>query len=139
MIPVALPTRLPIRTDGTLLGVWQDAELVVAGLWLLLFGFLLRHRQGRAPLLDRVPGLHWLGEISYAYYMSFALVETVQASIWRMLHRVPTEQKLLYSVITKILTVALAVAVVQLVEQPALRAFGRRDRARRFAPLNVVA
>lgn len=65
--------------------------------------------------------------------------EPLQASIWRMLHRVPTEQKLLYGVTTTILTLALAVAVVRLVEQPALRAFGRRTRARRLAPSNVAA
>lgn len=150
MIAVALVARLPIRIDGTLfvaggvviglLGLWHDAELVVvAGLWLLLFGFLLRHRQERRPLLDRMPGLRWLGEISYAYYMSFALVETFQASLWRMLHRVPTEQKLLYGVTTTILTFILAVAMVRLVEQPALRAFSRRAKARRLARSNVSA
>lgn len=54
--------------------LWRDT-LVVVGLWLLMAGLVCAAREGRKPLFAWVPGLTWLGVVSYAYYMSFAPVE----------------------------------------------------------------
>lgn len=107
---------------------FHDA-LAVAGFWALLAGLLVSSAQGGRALLGRVPGLVWLGEISYAFYMSFAFVETVQATAWRYAKVDPTHARLLYGVSTTALTFGLGLAAWWLIEQPALRAYaGRRRR-----------
>jgi peptidoglycan/LPS O-acetylase OafA/YrhL len=103
---------------------------VVAGLWLVLAGLLIAARQGRAAKLARVPGMLWLGGVSYAFYMSFAVVETGQAFVWRRLALAPADWPLLYVGETTALTLALATLAWWLVERPALR-LGRHLAVRR--------
>ncbi len=110
-----------------------SAEVVtIVALWLMLTGLMLAGQQGRGGLLARIPGLHWLGEVSYSYYMSFALVETLQATLWRRLDVLPEDHKALYLFSTTALTLAVATLAWLLVERPALRAYGmvtqRRER-----------
>jgi peptidoglycan/LPS O-acetylase OafA/YrhL len=105
-------------------GTLSDAPVVtVVGLWFLLGGLLLASRQGLSPVLARIPALYWLGELSYSFYMSFAVVETLQATIWRDLRFDPTRQPLLYGATMTLGTLALAVASWRFVERPALRGF----------------
>lgn len=106
--------------------------LAVFGLWLGVAGLLVAAEQGRPPLLARLPGLLWLGGLSYAFYMSFALVETVQANAWRRIDAAPSDRPLLYVLVSTALTLGLAVAASRLVERPALRA-GRHLARRRPA------
>ncbi len=112
----------------------------ITGLWCLLAGLLLAARQGRKPLLGRVPALAWLGEISYSYYMSFALVETLQATIWRRFDTDPADHQLLYIVTTTALTLATATLSWWFVEKPALRTFAAyvRRRGRRVAMTDTM-
>lgn len=100
--------------------------LVIYGLWMLLTGLLLRATQGGASVLGWIPGAKTFGELSYSFYMSFAFVETVQAKLWRSLHLVAGDQKLLYGVTTFLLTLALSLMLWNGIEKPALRAFARR-------------
>jgi peptidoglycan/LPS O-acetylase OafA/YrhL len=95
----------------------------ITALWFVLAGLLLAARQGTKPVLARVPGLRWLGEISYSFYMSFALVETIQASLWRSYGVDASRHPLLYIISSAGLTLGLAVLAWRLVERPAMRAF----------------
>lgn len=132
---VALAGAL-MAVAGTLTKViaapWAGDVATITGLWLVLAGLMLAARQGRPMLLGRVPALAWLGEISYSFYMSFALVETLQATAWRRLDADPGAHPALYVVTTTALTLAMATLSWRLVEKPTLRAFAaytnRRER-----------
>jgi peptidoglycan/LPS O-acetylase OafA/YrhL len=95
----------------------------VTALWFLLAGLLLAAQQGRGIVLGRVPGLHWLGEISYSYYMSFAIVETMQATLWRRLALQPPQHPFLYVLSTTAMTLLMATLSWMLVERPCMRAY----------------
>ena len=95
--------------------------LVVAGIWLALAGTLVGARQERPQVLVRVPWLRALGELSFAFYMSFAVVETVQAFAWRRAGVLPADQAGLFIAMTGALTFGLAIALRAFVERPALR------------------
>ena len=115
-------------------GCWLGSNTVaIAGLWMYLAGLMRANLERRPGLLGRLPGMVWLGEISYAFYMSFALVETFQSSLWRAAGVSPTEAKLAYGVTATAMTLALATLAWALVERPSLRAFAawrRRTPAR---------
>ena len=114
---------------GLAIGAGARDWLVVCGLWLALLGLLVAAQQGRKPLLAWLPGMVWLGTISYSFYMSFAVIETAQALAWRRLGLLPPEHVLLYAVSTTALTLALATITWRWVEQPA-RHLGRARRQR---------
>jgi peptidoglycan/LPS O-acetylase OafA/YrhL len=133
--------RLPRRLNGywlaaaggsgaVLAAIAGSETATIAALWVLLLGLLLAGEQGRRPALARVPGLRWLGEISYSYYMSFALVETLQATVWRHLNLLPEEHRLAYMASTTAGTLTLATLAWALVERPSLRAFAAISRRR---------
>jgi peptidoglycan/LPS O-acetylase OafA/YrhL len=111
--------------------------LTIIGLWLGLAGLMQAHQQGRPVVLARIPGMVWLGEISYSYYMSFALVETLQSTVWRRLDIEPSQAKLIYAIGTTAMTLGLATLAWWLVEKPALQVFAAYRR-RRAAPPNDV-
>ena len=116
---------------GTGALVFDGAEvLVIYGLWMLLAGLLLHAYQDGAPVFGWIPGAEKFGILSYSFYMSFAFVETVQAKIWRSAHLLPDNEKLLYGVTTFLLTLGLSLLLLNFVERPALRAFGRSRRIR---------
>lgn len=71
-------------------------------------------------MLVRVPWLRALGELSFAFYMSF-VVETVQAFAWRRAGVLPADQAGLFIAMTGALTFGLAIALRAFVERPALR------------------
>ncbi len=117
----------------------NDEVATIAALWLMLAGLLLAGRQGRGAVLGRIPALHWLGEISYSYYMSFALAETLQATLWRRLDIAPPQHPGLYVLSTTALTLAIAVVAWLLVERPALRAYAQLTQRRTRAHLGSPA
>jgi len=92
--------------------------LVVASLFALLAGLLARAGQGRGNWLGRLPGLVFLGTISYSFYMSFAVVEMVHAVFWRRWEIVPADHPLIFSLTTIAMTFALALTLWRFVEQP---------------------
>jgi len=99
--------------------------LVVAGIWCLLAGLYVAGLRGGRTLLARLPGLMFLGAISYSFYMSFAPVEMVQASAWRRLGVEPAAHPLLYVLTTTALTLTLGSLAWRFVERPAQRRAGR--------------
>ena len=108
----------------------ENEMTIIAGLWSLLAGLMAAARQGRGAVLGRVPGFVWLGEISYSFYMSFALVETIQAGIWRSADADPAASPLLYVFTTTVAMLVIATLTWALVERPALRAFAATARRR---------
>jgi peptidoglycan/LPS O-acetylase OafA/YrhL len=118
---------------ATVAGAIADLpSMTILGLWFALAGLMLAGEQGRPKLLGRVPGMRWLGEVSYSFYMSFALVETLQATIWRRLGVAAAQQPALYVLTTTALTLLVATTLWWWVERPSLRAFAawsRRPRA----------
>jgi peptidoglycan/LPS O-acetylase OafA/YrhL len=106
----------------------------ITGLWCVLAGLMLAARRRQPAVFARVPAMAWLGEISYSYYMSFALVETFQATVWRRVAADPAQHPLVYVVTTTAMTLGIAVLSWRFVEQPSLRAFAgyARRRARRM-------
>lgn len=107
---------------------WET--VTIAALWFFLAGLMLAGRRGRKSLLGGVPGLAWLGEISYSYYMSFALVETLQATVWRHFDASPRQHPVMYVLTTTALTLGVATVTWRLVEMPALRAYATFTRRR---------
>jgi len=119
--PDALPGRplgIAAAALTVLAGLWAGDAVVVAGLWLVLWGMLLAARQRRPPLLGGIPGLLVLGTISYAFYMSFAPVEMVEAFAWRRIGAEPAAHPLLYLGLTASMTLALGLLAWRYVERP---------------------
>jgi peptidoglycan/LPS O-acetylase OafA/YrhL len=112
--PWLAPAGLAVLVAGLWLG--RDA-LAVAGLFLLLAWLVARP----TPILAPVPGLVFLGELSYAFYMSFAAVEMVLAVLTRRLDVTPADHPAAFALVTTAATFALALALRRWVEQPALR------------------
>jgi peptidoglycan/LPS O-acetylase OafA/YrhL len=98
---------------------------VVAALWCVLAALTAGGLRGRR-VLDRVPGLRWLGELSYSFYMSFALAELAAVALLRRVGALPAEAPAAYAALTTALALALAIALHRWVEQPALRRWGPR-------------
>jgi peptidoglycan/LPS O-acetylase OafA/YrhL len=109
---------LGLATAGLLF--WRD-WVVVAGLALVLAALVLAARQARPAALARIPCLLRLDGLSYAVYMSFAIVETAQAVAWRHFAVAPSRHPLAYGLLATGLTLALAALLSRVVERPAQR------------------
>lgn len=92
--------------------------LVVAAMFCALAGLFARALQGRRPLLAHAPGFVFLGTISYSFYMSFAVVEMIQAVLWRRMGIPPSDHAIIFSLTTTAATFALAVLLWRFVERP---------------------
>jgi peptidoglycan/LPS O-acetylase OafA/YrhL len=90
----------------------------VTGLWLILSALAMQADAQRPPMLSKLPFLHFLGILSYAFYMSFATVELLLAQIYRHEGWDPANGKLTYAVAMTLLTFALALALHFVVEKP---------------------
>ena len=121
----ALPAWRPVRwlTVGgsvalvlAVLAPWDT--LVVAAMFCVLAGIFARGLQGREALLARLPGFVFLGTISYSFYMSFAVIEMIQAVLWRRLAILPGDHAIIFAFITTAATLALAWSLWRFVELP---------------------
>ncbi|MBV8592424.1 MAG: acyltransferase [Acetobacteraceae bacterium] len=99
---------------------WLPDTGVVAALATLI-GSLVVIGHGGGRVLDRVPGLRFLGGLSYAFYMSFAVAEMLLGTGFRATGLSPSEQPALYVAAMTSLTLSLAAALSFGVERPALR------------------
>ncbi len=132
LVPAQLPGRALVLAGcvAALLAVHLGRDwMVVAGLAVALGGLLAAARQGRGGLLP-IPGLRALGEVSFAFYMSFAIVETVLAFAWRRAGVAPAERQFLFVALSTAVTLGLALALHGCIERPALR-LGRSLAAER--------
>jgi peptidoglycan/LPS O-acetylase OafA/YrhL len=98
---------------------------VVAALGAVLAGLARRGMAARMPLLLRVPGLHALGLVSYAFYMSLAPAETMLSVGARRLGIDLAAHAALYAALNFALTLTLGGLAYRLVERPAQRRLGR--------------
>ncbi len=129
MAAIPLVERVQRRVDGRVLAVAGGAgllaplpdALLVGCAWVALAGLLLAARQGRPPLLARIRGLAFAGVLSFAFYMSFAPVETAQSVLWRLLVITPAAHPIVYATTSCALTLALALAAHGWVERPVSR------------------
>ncbi len=113
----------PVLTlAGALIGV---DLLTVMGLWSLLFAFYLQADAQFPAILGRRPVLHFLGLLSYCFYMSFAVAELLTVQAFRHFGWQPADQKLLFAAMMTTLTFALAILLRGFVEQPFRRAGNR--------------
>ncbi len=113
---------LLLLLGGAVLGV--DLVIVV-GLWSLIFAFYLQADTQRPALLGRRPVLHFLGLLSYCFYMSFAIAEMLTMRAFQHYGWQPAEEKLLFAASMTSLTFALAILLRGFVEQPCRRAANR--------------
>ncbi len=99
--------------------------LTIMGLWLLLFSLTMQADAERPALIGHLRVLRWLGLLSYAFYMSFALAELLLSQIFRHQGWAPASHSLVFA--TGMLTVTFAVAAVLhvTVEVPCRRAADR--------------
>ncbi|MDE1896009.1 MAG: acyltransferase [Rhodospirillales bacterium] len=107
---------------GAVLGV---DLLTVIGLWALIFTFYMHADAERPPVLGRRPVLHFLGLLSYCFYMSFAIAEMLTVRGFQYFGWQPTNQKLLFAAMMTALTFILAILLRGFVEQPCRRAANR--------------
>ncbi len=122
-----VPPRLPgwvfaaagLAVAGAALRFGRD-WVAVAGIAVALGGLLAAGRQGRRALLP-IPGLRALGEVSFAFYMSFAIVETVLAFALRRMGVAPADRQFLFVAVSTLATLVLALALHGWIERPALR------------------
>lgn len=91
--------------------------LVVAAMFCVLAGLFASALRGGAPLLAGLPGFVFLGTISYSFYMSFAVIEMIQAVLWRRLAIPPADHAIIFGLSTTAATLALAWALWRCVEQ----------------------
>ncbi|EKM99347.1 acyltransferase 3 [Acidocella sp. MX-AZ02] len=108
-----------------LLGALTVDVATVLGLWMLLFGLYMQYDAQRPPAFGRRPALHFLGLLSYCFYMSFAIAELLTVQLFRHLGWQPTDEKALFALIMTGLTFILAILLRGFVEQPARRAANR--------------
>lgn len=112
-----------------LLGLWvrrmdTSGDAVIAcALGLLLWALAT----GPQRLFTRLPGVLYLGALSYPFYMSYAPVELVFTRFWRATGSDPTQRPYLWLVLLFVSDIALAWIIARYVERPALRHLaGRR-------------
>jgi peptidoglycan/LPS O-acetylase OafA/YrhL len=131
LIPVLVAELAGWRSLSALVGIGLAIVALVASgrtdtsmvlvLFAVLAGFAVRAGQGGAPILARMPGFVYLGTISYSFYMSFAVVEMIQAVAWRRLAIPPADHPLAFALSTVAATFALAWMLLKCVEQPGHR------------------
>ncbi|GLR66169.1 acyltransferase [Acidocella aquatica] len=99
--------------------------LTVAALWLLLFSLTMQADAERPPLIGHIQWLRWLGLLSYAFYMSFALAELLLAQFFRHQGWTPASHSLFFAAGMLAITFAVAVVLHSTVEVPCRRAADR--------------
>jgi peptidoglycan/LPS O-acetylase OafA/YrhL len=112
-----------ITVIGTCFGL---DELCLIGLWLVLFTLMLQADAERPPLFGRRVALRWLGQISYAFYMSFAAAELIVTRGFAQHGWVPGQQRLAFTAAMLVLTLIIATALHLLIEVPCRRLADRR-------------
>jgi len=99
--------------------------VVVTGLWLVIYALAMQADSGREPVFGRREGLRFLGQLSYAFYMSFGTAELLVTAVFRHLGWSPRQEGALFCGGMVVLTFAYAMILHVFVEVPARRAADR--------------
>ena len=97
----------------------------VLGLWLVLFAFTMQADAERLAMLGPAPVLRWLGQLSYAFYMSFAISELLVTQWFRHQSWAPASHGVAFAAAMLGITFSLAVVLHVVVELPCRRAADR--------------
>jgi len=109
-------------------GTMLNADLLsVLALWLFITAFAMQADADRHPFIT-IPGLRWLGGLSYAFYMSFATIELLITQIFRRQGWDIPSHALIFAALMTLFTLALALALHIGVEIPCRRIADRRLR-----------
>jgi peptidoglycan/LPS O-acetylase OafA/YrhL len=105
---------------------WAGSDLfTVLGLWLVMFAFTMQADAERPAMLGPAPVLRWLGQLSYAFYMSFAVSELLISQWFRHQSWVPASHSLIFAAGMLAITFTFAVILHVVVEVPCRRAADR--------------
>ncbi len=103
---------------GTIMGI----DLVaLIGLWLLITSLAMQADAERPSLLPS-PVLRWMGQISYSFYMSFAIIELLVTQLFRHCGWAEARHGLIFLAIMLAGTLGLAIILYSIVERPCRRA-----------------
>jgi peptidoglycan/LPS O-acetylase OafA/YrhL len=107
---------------GAVIGALLRSDtMVVLMLWLVMTGSMMEFDAERPAIFGRPGFLHFLGLLSYAFYMSFGTIELSLAAFFRHENWDPSQQKLLYALAMTALTFAMAIILHVFVETPCRR------------------
>jgi len=104
----------------------------VFGIWLFLTACLMQ-ADAHCPPWFRAPALRWLGQLSYAFYMSFALAELLTTQWFRHQGWAPPSHGLIFSAAMLCITFAVALVLHVCIEAPC-----RRGADRWLASLSAI-
>jgi len=96
----------------------------IFGIWLFLSACLMQ-ADAHCPPLFRAPILHWLGQLSYAFYMSFALAELLITQWFRRQGWAPPSHGFMFFFGMLLITFCVACVLHVVIELPCRR---RADR-----------
>ncbi|HTQ71381.1 MAG TPA: acyltransferase [Acidocella sp.] len=119
-------------------GVTGVDLVILPGLWAVLFAFYMQADAQRPPVLGRRPVLHYLGRLSYCFYMSFAIAELLTVQAFQHLGWQPAGRKLLFAACMTLLSFGLASLLRVFVEQPCRRAATRWLQSESAVPAAAV-
>jgi peptidoglycan/LPS O-acetylase OafA/YrhL len=124
----AIPCRGLALLGATLIFIflWGGLDVfTVIGIWMILFAFTMQSDAQRPPVLGRAPVLRWLGLLSYAFYMSFAIAELLVTQWFRYESWLPASHPGIFAASMLAITFALAVFLHITIELPCRRAADR--------------
>jgi peptidoglycan/LPS O-acetylase OafA/YrhL len=127
LVPVVADAVAPAKLAASglaiaLLGAACGWDLmIVMGLALALWSLTMQADAERAPVFPKAGILRWLGQISYSFYMSFALAELLLAQIFRRHGWAPADHALLFALGMTGATLILALALYYIIERPCRR------------------
>lgn len=111
---------------AALLGAMTGVDpLAVIGLWAILFAFMMQRDAERPAMLGNHPVLNFLGRLSYAFYMSFALAELLTVQFFRRQSWPPAAHALIFAGCMTGITFVLAVILHFAIELPCRRGLDR--------------
>lgn len=120
-----IAVRRTCLVAGVIIGAFSAAIgvdlLVVVGIWLVLFAFLMQADAERPAFLGRHRVLGWLGRRSYSFYMTFAISELLMCQYFRHSGWTPASHGLIFAVGMLVITLILTASLYALVETPCRR------------------
>jgi peptidoglycan/LPS O-acetylase OafA/YrhL len=123
-----MPARMLafVGIGGAAMGAWLGSDTVVVVMLLLVIVAVAMRADGwRPPVFGTARLPLFFGQLSYAFYMSFATAELLVTQAFRHAHVDPAGEKLLFAAAMTVLSLAYAIILHVFIEVPARRAADR--------------